>query len=1193
MKRARSRPAALGVTALALVAAGALAAPFAFAQGLGPGSAQAGAQNGRITDLTATTKLTGSPEYSAPSDGSDQPAAIAPELLAGTQSSKTSGTADTIEILITLTEAELPDAALGDPARTSAALERTATADQARAEKALAALSGEGVRVLNRFWINNSILVQAPNTPEILARLAALPGATSVVPNFEVSPSESFTATEAEAPGIPAVAPAGASTETPGIAEESAPVTYGISQIEADRVWKDFGVTGAGVRVAVLDTGVDATHPDIAGKLAGGNLNDPTFPGGWIAYDRSGTPIRTVPSDPGSHGTHVSGTVVGGAASRTQIGVAPGATLMVGNVLSGAGGGSFAKILAGMQWAMAPYDGDGKPAGRAADVVNMSLGSNGYDASFIAPVQALRKAGIFPAIAIGNAPCGATGTSSPGNIFETFAVGMTGPDNVVDPGSCGAVTDWPAEITAAQGWPQAFVKPNASAPGTRVFSAMPGGKWGDSTGTSMATPHVAGAVALLRSAQAGLSVDQIAAALENTSYFDDRYGSARPNPRFGAGRINVFAALNALRQSSGVNGVVTSEKGVPIEGATVSHGERGETWTTDAQGRFTAHLVPGTYTLTATKLGHTPASKTVTVTAQSMQNLTLALPTITVGELRGTVLSHMDGTPIVGASVGVRGIPQHTQTDARGTFAFAGLPPGEYQVQVQAEGFAGVLSPAAAVSAASRTTIDFRLAPLPRVLVLGDSGGQTTAMLSAGDLMATRATALPTDFDATRYDVVVWDAPEAVDATRLTAFITQTDAAGTGVLWLDNGSSPQAGINQLSTLRGNPAVRERADDEALASTGYRLLADHPIFTTNFAAGEAPGVGSVVVHDSTSTYKDHAWFEGFTGTRVSILAETVTTVGTGKDAVTTARGTGIAVDERAHNRHVLMALNGTSAGLDSRNWSGSDTRIFRNAVSWAAPAGAQAPAPAITGPVRIEEPGGPGTPEGPGTPGTPGTPGQPGTPGTPGQPGGSGTPDSSGPETAPSALAPRAVAAPPQKSAPKPERAPEAPAAPLDESNRGGLEATLTDGVLAITVPGAKPGDWYFLYVYPSATAVDWVRVGDAGTLGLNLSRLPGGEYRFAVLNTAGALVGWVPVSIPKALAAAPDAAPAPVQTEDPDVVTLGENLTPITPGFSLSPLEQLLLLGAGGLLLATAALLIFGPRRRAIAPADVPNVPAA
>src|SRR5690606_29605947 len=136
--------------------------------------------------------------------------------------------------------------------------------------------------------------------------------------------------------------------------------------------------------------------------------------------------------------------------------------------------GDFAYVLAGMQWAAAPYDQHGNPAGRPADVVTMSFGEVGIVEEYIAPIRNLVAAGIVPVVAIGN-DCGFGNTASPGNVYESLAVGATDPADDVASFSCGGTIGRDQWSQPPPEWPESYVKPDLSAPGVDVYSAVPGG----------------------------------------------------------------------------------------------------------------------------------------------------------------------------------------------------------------------------------------------------------------------------------------------------------------------------------------------------------------------------------------------------------------------------------------------------------------------------------------------------------------------------------------------------------------------------------------------------------------------------------------------------------------------------------------------------------------------------------------------
>ncbi|MGO1661761.1 MAG: S8 family serine peptidase [Canibacter sp.] len=1080
---------------------------------------------------------------------------------------------DTIEVIVYFEDDGVSTAAQGDPELAAQSLQNNADAHWDEVDTKLAEIPG--TTVLNKFWITSSILVRAKNDPQTLEQLASLPGASQVLPNYDVEGLDDEEPDPVEEPTVP------------GKGE----VTYGIETIGADDVWQDYGVKGEGVRVAVLDTGVDASHPDIADKLVGHDSGDPSYPGGWINFDRNGKPVTSKPTDPGSHGTHVAGTVLGGNTSGTQIGVAPNAELMAANVLSG--GGSSAKIQAALQWVIAPYDGNGEPAGRAADVINMSLGSPGYDPSLIQALINIRDAGIFPAIAIGN-DCSPNETSSPGNIYEAFGVGMTNSNNDVDPGSCGGITEWPEEISQQYHWPEEFVKPDASAPGVRVFSAMPGGMHGESTGTSMATPHVAGAVALLRSAQAGLTVDQIEQAFEDTA--DHPTPESAPDPKYGAGIIDVHAAIASVLQQSGVKGTVTDkDTGEPISGATVSFGScdadectdpaHGETWTTTETGEFTARVAPGEYAFTFTRFGfETPDAVHVTVPESGFVDLTAEMVAITTGTVSGTITDAASGEAVADATVTLMRQGTTATTNHDGVYTFEKLPIGSYEFKAEADGMRAEISDTAAVQRAQTTTVDFKLSPLKRVIVLGGPDTRTADLLNDNDFVTEFSETVPDNLG--EYDVVVWDAPKGVDEATLNEAIATTDDAGTGIIWLDLGDSAESGIAKLSELANNPADRVGNSGRNVKSTAYEIeQPDHEIFAPGFVSPNPVSAGSTPEVTQTSNLSGRGFYASFgelTGENVQIIGKTVAYVpatdgACGEDQTLvnddTCRieaGNGIAVDERDNNRYTYLALNGSHQALSSREWTSDAIQVFLNAVNWTA----AHPTDEEENPGSdIDEPNEPEEPK----PGT--IDPSPGPDPSRNQPRGSAA--AQNPTLTGSAPATQTTSttrkAPGAQTTPKPETQPKAPVtnpAQLIAGNSGDIKVRVEDGIAHVTIPDSEPGDWFFLHVYPGEVAVDWIRVNDDGELRIDISSLPDGTYKFAFTSEDGAFVGWVEV-----VAGDGGTKASAEQTISNQVQESAEAAPATTGGFQLSFAEQAMLLGCAILLLAAAGVVILAMRK--------------
>ncbi|WP_199578669.1 S8 family serine peptidase [Streptomyces sp. CRB46] len=291
------------------------------------------------------------------------------------------------------------------------------------------------------------------------------------------------------------------------------------AQIGTPEAW-EAGLTGKGVTVAVLDSGVDAGHPDLAGR---------------VAQSRSFIPGEEV-ADRNGHGTHVASTVGGsGAASDgKEKGVAPGATLAVGKVLSDEGFGSESEIIAGMEWAARDVN---------ADIVSMSLGStepsDGTDPMARAVDTLSAETGALFVIAAGN-------TGSPSSIGSPGAA-----DSALTVGAVDSADRAAWFTSAGPRYGDNALKPDLSAPGVGILAARSrltegSGDYTSLDGTSMATPHVSGVAALLAERHPDWSGARLKDALMSTATQLD--ASAY---RLGAGRVSVPNAIGAEITATG------------------------------------------------------------------------------------------------------------------------------------------------------------------------------------------------------------------------------------------------------------------------------------------------------------------------------------------------------------------------------------------------------------------------------------------------------------------------------------------------------------------------------------------------------------------------------------------------------------------------------------------------------------------
>jgi subtilisin family serine protease len=307
-------------------------------------------------------------------------------------------------------------------------------------------------------------------------------------------------------------------TATPRIwldAEVHVTLEESVTQIGADVAWSR-GLDGDGVTVAVLDTGVDSDHPDLAGRL----LDERNFTSGPSASDGHG------------HGTHVAATVlgIGAAGSTTRTGVAPGASLLSGKVMTDGGSGQASWIIAGMEWA----------AEQGADIVNLSLGGAPTDGTdpMSAAVDALTEEhGTLFVISAGNSGPRDRTIGAPGAATSALTVG--------------AVDRQDAVASFSSRGPRLgdfAMKPELTAPGVAIAAARASGtSMGTpidevhtrASGTSMAAPHVAGVAALVKQANPDFSAAELRSVLIGSSadieaaVFDA-----------GAGRVDADAATS-------------------------------------------------------------------------------------------------------------------------------------------------------------------------------------------------------------------------------------------------------------------------------------------------------------------------------------------------------------------------------------------------------------------------------------------------------------------------------------------------------------------------------------------------------------------------------------------------------------------------------------------------------------------------
>jgi len=291
-----------------------------------------------------------------------------------------------------------------------------------------------------------------------------------------------------------------------------------VPAIGAPLIWAE-GYDGAGVKVGVIDTGIDPRHPDLQGRIGG--MADVTGEG---VTDLSG------------HGTHVAGIIAGtgGAQGGRYRGVAPGAQLFIAKALRSDGSGAMSDSIAGLEWAV----------GQGVHVVNLSLGASppgdGTDALSEACDAAALK-GFVICVAVGNDGPGEGTVGPPGCAHHVITVGASGRDDSVAAFSSRGPTldgrDKPDVLLPGDGIVSCRAK------GTDAGEAV-GDMYTRLSGSSMAAPHASGVAALLLQARPSLTPQQVKAALEGSAL---DVGAGRCDQ--GAGRVDAFRAFTGQAPS--------------------------------------------------------------------------------------------------------------------------------------------------------------------------------------------------------------------------------------------------------------------------------------------------------------------------------------------------------------------------------------------------------------------------------------------------------------------------------------------------------------------------------------------------------------------------------------------------------------------------------------------------------------------
>ncbi len=302
----------------------------------------------------------------------------------------------------------------------------------------------------------------------------------------------------------------------------------GLVAIDVVPAWNQ-GFTGIGRLVCDFDTGADGHHEALADRWRGAQPGVP-----WWAAWKDPFGNTQFPYDSAKHGTHTLGIMTAHPPGQDPLGVAYEAQWIAAGVLIG---NDDSKIIECYQWAVDP-DGNPSTINDVPDVINNSWGtSQDCDSTFWGAIDLVEAAGIVNTIAVDNTGPGPASVNSPesraATLYRNFGVGNINPH----------IPGYPIVPSSGRGpspCDMRSIKPEVTAPGFMIYSTLPGNQYGYMDGTSMACPHVSGAVAILRQVNQSLSVDSLKAILMETAV---DHGDPGPDNTYGWGIIDVGAAV--------------------------------------------------------------------------------------------------------------------------------------------------------------------------------------------------------------------------------------------------------------------------------------------------------------------------------------------------------------------------------------------------------------------------------------------------------------------------------------------------------------------------------------------------------------------------------------------------------------------------------------------------------------------------
>jgi subtilisin family serine protease len=499
----------------------------------------------------------------------------------------------------------------------------------------------------------------------------------------------------------------------------------GLDKINATAAWAA-GFTGQGRIVMNIDTGVLGTHPALSARFRGDVDQDGDVDESW--FDPYDTHYLT-PNDTEGHGTHTMGTICGRTPDGDTIGVAIDARWIAAGAIDRGGGiaRTVADAIASFQWAADPDENPNTQDN--PDAIGNSWGvttNHGYppcDETFWSVIDNCEAAGSVVIFSAGNEG------PSPSSLRRPADRGTT----AVNCFSVGAVNggsdDLPIASFSSRGPSncgpngEEVIKPEVVAPGVNIRSSYLNNSYATMSGTSMASPHVTGAIALIRQANPDLDAQTIKEILIATAHGLPEGDPDGEDNYYGYGIIDIYEACMAAQSLSGIDGFVRDNAMNPIQGAKIEISGSSKTKLSAMDGSYSFALSGDTsYSLVASKFAFITADTTVYVSRHDTAHVDFTLLSAPRGNLQGHITAFADSSPIEGAVVSIANTPLiPTVSGGDGSYYFQDVPGGAtYLIKVMASGFA-LGEDTVFITANQTANLDFSLHALQSFEI--DNGG--------------------------------------------------------------------------------------------------------------------------------------------------------------------------------------------------------------------------------------------------------------------------------------------------------------------------------------------------------------------------------------------------------------------------------------------------------------------------------------